>query len=63
MKTPSLRKLPILPKDAPVRLRKEIEIGPDLASVVDQTIEALGGHAVFQRQGALVDIVRDAVDA
>jgi hypothetical protein len=37
-----------------------IVLGPDLSRVVDEAIAALGGQAVFQRQGALVDIVREA---
>ena len=40
--------------------RVEIVIGPDLSRVVDEAIVALGGQAVFQRQGALVDVVREA---
>lgn len=40
--------------------RLPIIIGPDLSRVVDQTIEAMADRDVFQRQGVLVDVVRDA---
>lgn len=40
--------------------RETVVLGPDLARVVDETIEVLGTQPIFQRQGALVDIVRDA---
>jgi hypothetical protein len=41
--------------------RREVVVGPDLPRLVDESIVALAPHALFQRHGALVDVVRDAV--
>lgn len=40
--------------------RPMIVLGPDLARITDETIEALGRLDIYQRSGMLVDIIRDA---
>ncbi|HEY2406831.1 MAG TPA: hypothetical protein VGI10_12550 [Polyangiaceae bacterium] len=49
------------PEHGTALVRHELELGVDLSRNVDKAIKLLGPTPVFQRQGALVDVVREAV--